>query len=193
VPDAAAAAQNSARIAHTPEGVRLYFPALRSIAAALPLALFGTIAALVPGAAIVVLLPSLVANAGSLLAAVLVGSFVLPFVVFGAVLVGIAVYMMANALDVRADAADIRTARLVFGAIVRRRRIARSDIAAIEAQIPTRYQALFAAAPSYHLYARKSDGSRIVVAETLRGAAAMEYVKALLENREPRTGQESIQ
>jgi hypothetical protein len=83
---------------------------------------------------------------------------------------------------VRADRAAIETTRLVFGAIVRRRRIARSDIVSIEPQIPTRYQSLFAAEPSYHLYARTGDGRRIVVAETLDGEAAMERVKNLIEN-----------
>lgn len=169
-------------IARGGDAVELYFPPLRSKSVALPLAVFGTLAAAVPGAAIAALLPSLVANAGNLLAAVLIASFVLPFVVFGAVLVAVAIYMLANALHVRADASAIETTRLVFGAIVRRRRIARTDIVAIEPQIPTRYQSLFAGEPSYHLYARTADGSRIVVAETLDGEAAMERVKDLIQN-----------
>jgi hypothetical protein len=162
--------------------VELYFPPLRSMAAALPLALFGAIAAAVPGAVIAALLPSLIANAGNLLATVLMASFVLPFVVFGAILVVIAVYMLANALHVRADAQAIETTRLLFGAIVRRRRVERSDLRSIEPQIPSRYQSLFGSAPSYHLYARTADGRRVVVAETLDGEAAMARVKALIEN-----------
>jgi hypothetical protein len=162
--------------------VELYFPPLRSPAAAIPLALFGAIAAAVPAAVIAALLPTLVANAGNLLATVLIASFVLPFVVFGAILVAIAVYMLANALHVRADAAGIETTRLVFGAIVKRRRIARAEIRSIEPQIPTRYQSPFGAAPAYHLYARTADGRRVVVAETLRGEEAMERVKALIED-----------
>jgi hypothetical protein len=106
---------------------------------------------------------------------------VLPFVVFGAVLVVVAIYMLANALHVRADGSAIETVRLVFGMVVRRRRIARSDIAAIEAQIPARYQSLFAGTPSYHLYARTADGKRAIVAESLRGEEAMERVKNLIE------------
>ncbi len=165
-----------------PGVVELYFPPLRSSAAALPLALFGAIAAGVPGAVIASLLPSLVANAGSLLATVLIASFVLPFVVFGAILVVIAIYMLANALHVRADASGIETTRLVFGAIVRRRRVARSDIQSIEPQLPARYQSLFGTGAAYHLYARTADGRRVVVAETIRGEEAMERVKALIEN-----------
>lgn len=168
--------------------MELYFPPLRSKAAAIPLAVFGAIAAAVPSAVIAALLPSLVANAGSLLATVLIASFVLPFVVFGAMLVAIAVYMLANALHVRADASAIETTRLLFGAIVRRRRIARADIQSFESQIPTRFQSLFgSAAPAYHLYARTADGRRVVVAETLAGEEAMERVKALIEDPSGKT------
>jgi hypothetical protein len=175
--------QDSARlIAHGGGAVELYFPPLRSVAVALPLAVFGALAAAVPGLAIAALLPSLVANAGNLLAAVLIASFVLPFILFGAVLLVIAIYMLANALHVRADASGIETTRLVFGAIVRRRRIRRAEIRSIEAQIPTRYQSLFSGPPSYHLYARTADGKRVVVAETIAGEAAMERLKALIED-----------
>ena len=166
-----------------PGVVELYFPPLRSPSAAIPLALFGAIAAAVPGAVLTALLPTLIADAGRLLATVLIASFVLPFVVFGTLLVAIAIYMLANALHVRADASGIETTRLVFGAIVRRRRIARADIRSIEPQIPTRYQSLFGGAgPTYHLYARTADGRRVVVAETLEGETAMARVKALIED-----------
>ena len=94
----------------------------------------------------------------------LISSFVLPFVVFGVVLVAVAAYMLANALHVRADAAAIETTRIVLVMVVRRRRIARSDVAGIEAQIPARYQSLFAGTPSYHLYVRSADGRRTIVA-----------------------------
>jgi hypothetical protein len=165
-----------------PGVVELYFPPLRSAAAAIPLALFGAIAAAVPGAVLTSLLPTLVVDAGRLLAMVLIATFVLPFVVFGVVLVVIAIYMLANALHVRADTHAIETTRLVFGAIVRRRRIARADIKSIEPQIPTRYQSLFGSAPAYHLYARTADGRRVIVAETIDGEEAMQRVKALIEN-----------
>ena len=172
------------RVARDGGAVELYFPPLRSFSVAIPLAIFGAVAALVPGVVIAVLLPTLVASAGNLLGAVLISGFVLPFVVFGAVLVVVAAYMLANALHVRADSAAIETTRLVFGMVVRRRHIARSDIAAIEAQIPARYQSLFAGAPSYHLYVRTADGKRTIVAESLRGEEAMERVKHIIENGE---------
>lgn len=162
--------------------MELYFPPLRAPMVAAPLALFGAIAAAVPGIATGALLPSLLLDTGSLLAAILVASFVLPFVVFGGALVVIAIYMVANALHVRADAAAIDTTRYLFGFAVRRRHVGRADIRGIEAQIPSRYQSLFGAVPSYHLYARTNDGRRIVVAETLQGEADMERVKALLEH-----------
>ena len=162
--------------------VELYFPPLRSIAAAVPLALFGAIAAVVPSAGVALLLPTLVANAGNMLAAVLIASFVLPFTMLGALLVVVAIYMLANALHVRADANAVETTRLVFGAVVRRRRLPRNEIVSIEPQIPARYQNVFGALPAYHLYARTEDGKRVVVAETLHGEASMQRVKALIEN-----------
>jgi hypothetical protein len=187
IADAASAPHGSGRgvqIARDGDAVELYFPPLRSFAVAIPLAIFGAISALVPAVVIAAMLPTLLANAGSLLGAVLISSFVLPFVVFGTALVFVAIYMLANALHVRVDAEEIATTRLVFGAIVRRRRIARSDIAAIEPQIPARYQSLFKALPSYHLYARTGDGKRTIVAESLHGEEAMERVRKILENPE---------
>lgn len=184
IADTASPRHAGVRIVRDGGAVELYFPPLRSFAVAIPLAIFGAIAAVVPGVVIVALLPMLIANAGSLLGAVLISSFVLPFVVFGAVLVVVAIYMLANALHVRVDAEGIATTRLIFGAIVRRRRIARGDVAAVEPQIPARYQSLFKGLPSYHLYARTVDGRRAVVAESLHGEEAMERVRTIIENPE---------
>jgi hypothetical protein len=177
-----AAANRSVQIHRSGEIVELYFPPLRSPEAALPLAAFGAIAAALPMVTIAAVLPAIRADAGNLLGAVLIGGFVVPFVAFGALFVALAIYMLVNALHVRADASTIETARLIFGVIVKRQRIDRAQIAAIEPQIASRYQSLFGAAPSYHLIARTTDSKRVVVAETLRGEATMERVKALIEN-----------
>jgi hypothetical protein len=90
--------------------------------------------------------------------------------------------MLANALRVRVSAGAIDTARLVFGVVVRRRRLDRNDIVAVQPEIPSRYQSLFSSVPSYQLVARDKHARRVVVAETLRGEAVMEEVKALIEN-----------
>ena len=177
-----AADERNVRVTRHDDGVELYFPPLRSIEAALPLAAFGAIAAAIPAVAIAALLPSLLANAGTLLGAVLIASFVLPFFAFGAVFVALALYMVANALHVRITASAIDTARILFGVVVRRHHVVRGELTALEPQIASRYQGLFGGPPSYHLVARTSGGRRIVVAETLRGEAAMERVKALVEN-----------
>jgi hypothetical protein len=181
---AAEAAENrKLRITRRGEVVELYFPPLRSPEVALPLAAFGAVAAAVPALTIAAVLPAIVGDAGNLLGAVLIAGFVLPFVAFGAVFVALAIYMLVNALYVRADAATIETARVVFGVAVKRHRVQRTGITDIEPQIASRYQSLFGAAPSYHLIARTRDGKRIVVAETLRGEETMQRVKALLDNR----------
>jgi hypothetical protein len=170
------------RITRTADGVELYFPPLRAPEVALPLAAFGVIAAAMPAVAIVALLPVAVTSAGNLLGASLLGGFVVPFVAFGSFIVALAIYMLANALHVRVSASAIDTARIVFGVVVKRRRLDRHEIVAVQPEIPSRYQSLFSSTPSYQLVARDSHARRVVVAETLRGETAMEEIKALIEN-----------
>jgi hypothetical protein len=185
-------AANTVRITSTPEGIELYFPPLRMPEVALPLALFGFIATVLPAVAIAALLPALAGTTG-MVSAVLMAAFVVPFGIFGAAFVLTAVYMLCNALLVRVDREAINTARLLFGTVVRRYRIARSDIASVEPEIASRYQSLFSSSPVYQLVARDAArGMRIVVAETLRGDALMEQVKTLIENpvTAPRQGEQ---
>jgi hypothetical protein len=174
--------RHTVRITHTPDGVELYFPPMRMPEVALPLAIFGVIATILPAVAIAALLPSL-GGAGGMVSAVLVASFVLPFAIFGAAFVLLALYMFCNGLVVRADRYAIDTARVLFGIVIRRRKIMRGDIAAIEAEIASRYQSLFSSDPVYQLVARDGRRSRrVVVAETLKGELLMEELKALVEN-----------
>jgi hypothetical protein len=170
------------RITHTPESVELYFPPMRMPEVALPLAIFGVIATLLPAVAIAALLPSL-AGATGMVSAVLVASFIVPFAIFGAAFVVLALYMFCNALLVRVDRHAIDTARVLFGIVIRRRKLMRGDIAAIESEIASRYQSLFSSDPVYQLVARDGQrGRRVVVAETLKGESVMEELKALIEN-----------
>jgi hypothetical protein len=134
------------RVTATPPGVELYFPPGRMPEVALPLAVFGIIAAAIAAVALAALLPGL-ADTSNVLSAVLVSAFVLPFLAFGAIFMLLAVYMVANALHVRIDSAGIETARSIFGLVTKRRRIAHADIGSVEAQIASRYQSLFSADP----------------------------------------------
>ena len=178
------------RVTRTPGGIELFFPPLRMPEVALPLALFGVIATTLPAFTIAALLPSL-AGATGLVSGVLLAAFVLPIGIFGAAFVLLALYMLTNALRVRADSEVVETARFLFGIVVRRRRIARSNIASLEAEIASRYQSLFSSEPVYQLVARDAARSRrIVVAETLTGNAIMEQVKALIDN--PATPREPV-
>jgi hypothetical protein len=176
------AERDCVQVTRTADGVELYFPPLRTPEVALPLAAFGVIAAAIPGIAIVALAERALSDAGSLLSAALIAGFVLPFFVFGALFVLLAFYMVANALLVRVSAEGIETARILFGVVIKRQRIGRSDIASLEPEIASRYQSLFSSAPIYQLVARARDRRRIVVGETLRGESAMTRVKTLLEN-----------
>jgi hypothetical protein len=172
----------SVRTTRTVNSVELYFPPMRMPEVALPLAIFGVIATVLPGVAIAALIPTL-ADATGMVSAVLVASFVLPFALFGAAFVLLALYMLCNALVVRVDLHAIDTARILFGLVVRRRRMMREDIVAIESEIASRYQSLFSSDPVYQLIARDARRRRVVVAETLKGEALMEELKALIENQ----------
>ena len=169
------------RVSRAADGLELYFPPLRMPEVALPLALFGAIAMTLPAVAVAALLPSL-QGASGMVSAVLVASFALPFGVFGAAFVGLAFYMLSNAFIVRVGADSVRTARVLFGVVVRRHAIAVADVTALDAEITSRYQSLFSREPVYQLVARDRHGRRTVVAETLKGESLMKEVKALFEN-----------
>jgi hypothetical protein len=134
-----------------------------------------------PAVAVAALLPAL-QGASGMVSAVLVAAFALPFGVFGAAFVGLAFYMLSNAFIVRVGAGSVRTARVLFGVVVRRQALAFGDVASLDAEIASRYQSLFSREPVYQLVARDGDGNRVVIAETLQGESLMNEVKALFEN-----------
>lgn len=169
------------RVTRTREGTELYFPPRRMPEVALALGAFGVIGTALTGLTVAALLSAL-ATPATLLMAVLLATFIVPFMVFGVMCIATAIYMVSNALHVRVDAEQIDTVRLVFGVIVKRRRIERSAIAAIEPEIASRYQSVFGATPIYQLVARSADQRRVVVAETLKGDTLMEQIRLLIEN-----------
>lgn len=170
------------RVSRTPDGIALYFPPLRMPEVALPLAAFGAIAGALPGFTIAALLPAALADTIGLMSAVLIGAFLVPFALFGVIFVVLALYMICNALSVRVQPSGIDTARMICGLTVRRRHIARSELSAVEPEISARQQSLFSSEPIYQLVARDTArGKRVIVAETLKGEALMERVKALIE------------
>lgn len=172
---------HTVRLTHTPRGIELYFPPLRMPEVALPLALFGIIAIVLPTIAIAALLPSLLGASG-MMSTILMAGFVVPFGIFGVTCVALAFYMLVNALVVRVDSDTIQTVRLVLGIVVRRHRLEREGIVSLESEIASRYQSLFNSHPVYQLVARDAARTRVIVAETLTGDALMEQVKALIEN-----------
>lgn len=178
----AALPQNIVRLSQRPNGVELYFPPLRTPEVALALGFFGLLCLALPLFAIIGLLPAGGTDAHGLLVIALLGAFVAPFPVFGAVFVALAVYMLANSLTVNVSPLAIRTLRRVFGLSLSRREIGRPDIATIEAQIAAKYQSLFSAEPYFRLVVRHAtQGNRdLVVAESLKGEALMAQVRELI-------------
>lgn len=160
----------------------LEFPALRDIGAALPLAAFGLIACALSAIGAGVMLSGASSGAGGLLGAMLMIGFVAPLAVFGALFVVLALYMVCNGLAVTVDNEGIDTRRTLFGLIVARKRISKTELAAIEPEIASRYQSLFEAEPIYRLIAHDAArGRRVVVAESLRGEARMTETRRLIE------------
>jgi hypothetical protein len=179
----AALPRDVVRLAHTHDGIELYFPPLRMPQTALALGMFGLLAIVLPAYATVALIPAGGSDAHGLLALVLIGSFVAPFLVFGTAFIALAIYMLGNSLTVRVSATTIGTVRRVFGIALRQREMQRADIAAIEPEIAARYQNAFAVEPCYRLVAqhRLGRGRGLVVAESLTGEPLMARVKALLD------------
>jgi hypothetical protein len=170
------------RVTRDAAGIELYFPPLRLPAVALQLGAFGLVSTALAGLALAVLLPPSLEDTAALMAAVLLAIFLGPFAAFGLALFGIALYMGANALRVCIRSGWIETERTLLGAVVGRRRMRTADVASVEAWITARHQSVFSSEPVYQLVAvDRVRRRRVVVAESLKGDAIMDAVKALIE------------
>lgn len=171
--------QNIVRLSPRAGGIELYFPPLRTPEVALLLGLFGTVCMALP---LLALAGVPAGGTHSLLAVALLGAFVAPFPVFGAIFVALAAYMLANSLTVSVNASAIRTVRRVFGFAFSRRELKCAEITEFKAQISAKYQELFGSAPYFRLVARHATLRRkdLVVAESLKGEAMMAQMQDLI-------------
>ena len=170
------------RITHLPEALELYFPPLRNVGAAAGFGAFGALSIALPVAAVAGVGLTDAPGVHSWLALILIAGFALPILVFGVVFIGLAVFLVANSLTVRAGRDRILTTRRLFGLIVSGRTLPCADVAALEAQRPRQFQSPFSPEVRYRLIARHRDPKRgpVVVAESLPGAAAMEHMGELI-------------
>lgn len=175
--------QNVVRLVQRGDALEIYFPPLRAPAAALALGFFGAACLVLPLFAVSGALSAIGSNsAHGLLILALLGAFVVPFPVFGAVFVALAVYMLANSLTVTVSASAIRAVRRIFGLKWRERELKCREIAALETQTDARYQSVFSAEPIFRLVARHATlrKNNLVVAESLQGEAMTAQVQALI-------------
>ena len=171
-------------INETADALELYFPPFRAAGSAVLLALFGLIATGIGTIGLAAVLPGAAAHAGGLMSAMLIAGFILPFVGFGVVFVGIAAFTACNALLVRIDAQGVRTWRMLLGVAVSKRVLASSDIASVDPQIVSRDQSPFRGETVYRIIALNRDRRRrVILAESLKGEEEMEHVRALIANR----------
>jgi len=155
-------------------GIELYFPPFRAPAAALTLALFG-VTCLVPGVlAAVAVLPASGADSAGMVALWLMGIFILPFVAFGVVFIAVAAYLLANSLRVEVTGSGIVSARSVFGLPLAQRRVARADIAALDA-VALRYRGLFREDAHYGLVVKTKSGTGLTLREAWRTGRLEQY------------------
>jgi hypothetical protein len=159
------------------QGIELYFPPLRTPAAALGLFLFG-LACFIPGFfAAILLAPLAESGPAGLMAVWMMSIFVAPFIVFGGVFPLLAVYVVANSLTVTVTASEIRSLRHIFGLPLRARRVANVDVTELEAITPRRFRWPRRDTPCFSLVAKAGGGKPVTVAEALRGEALLEQVR----------------
>jgi len=166
------------RITQLPEALELYFPPLRNVGAAVGFGAFGIVSIALPVAAAAGVGITDAPGISSWLALILIASFALPILVFGFVFIGLACYLVANSLTVRAGPDRILTTRRLFGLVVSGRAVPCAEISALEAQRPRQFQSQFSPEARYRLIARHRDPKRgsVVVAESLPGVAATEQL-----------------
>ena len=168
----------------TSDGVEFLFPPRRDAGTALALGVFGLLCIVLPLAAVYALVPPGVPVPYGLLVLALIGGLIAPFMLCGIAFVCLGIYMVANSLWVAANSTCLLAVRRLFGFAVSRRELQCSEIAAIEADVPARFQNAFSTETNYRLIARAKAGrgGNVVVAESLRGSAQMEQIKRELES-----------
>lgn len=168
----------------TSDGVEFYFPPLRDAGTALALSVFGMLCIVLPLAAVYALVPPGVPVPYGLLVLALIGGLIVPFMLCGIVFVVLGIYMMANSLWVSASPARLLAIRRLCGFAVSRRELLCSGIAAIESDVPARFQNAFSSETNYRLIARAKTGRSgdVVVADSLRGNALAEQIKQEMES-----------
>ena len=166
------------RITRLSDALELYFPPLRNVGAAVGFGAFGALSIALPVAAVTGIGVTDAPGVNSWLALILIAGFALPILVFGFVFIGLAAYLVANSLTVRAGPECILTERRLFGLTVSGRTFPCSEIAALVAQRPRQFQSHFTPEARYRLIARHRDPHRgsVVVAESLPGLAATEQM-----------------
>lgn len=188
---------HAVRLTRSHHGLELYFPPLRNPGAALMLALFG-VSCFIPGFfATIAVAPLSEYGPGGMIAIWLMSIFILPFIAFGLSFVALAVYQVANSLTVIVTDAEIRSQRRIFGIALRERRMLTADITALDALTSMRYRWPREEISYYNLVAKTKSGAgltlmeayrtgrlaqlrsrKVTVAESLRGEALMEQMKA---------------
>ena len=168
----------------TSDGIELYFPPLRDAGTALALGAFGVLCTVLPLAAVYALVPLGVPVPYGLLILALIGGLIAPFMLCGIAFVCLGIYMLANSLRVAANSTRLLAVRRLCGFAVSRRELQCSEIAAIEADVPARFQNAFRTETTYRLIARAKAGrgGDVVAAESLRGSVLMEQVKREMES-----------
>jgi hypothetical protein len=127
-----------------------------------------------------------------MLALWLMSIFILPFIVFGVLFLAIAAYRLTNSLTVSVTPFELNTVRRVLGIAIKKRRVARAELLALEAVPSRRYRWLRDDDTYYDLVVKTKAGPppataggdartccpAVTVAESLRGEKLMEAVKA---------------
>jgi hypothetical protein len=187
------------RLTRSEQGLELYFPPLRDPVASLTLALFG-LSCLIPGLfAAMIVVPLTESGPAGLLSVVLMSVFILPFVVFGLVFIGLAVFQLVNSLTVRITESQICIERRVLGMMLRGRRVASASIVAIEPVAAARYWWSQSEKPRFSLVATTREcglrlapdtrgvnepaphrDRKITIAENLRGETLMDEVRSAI-------------
>jgi len=165
-------------------GLALYFPPLRSAAAASMLALFGLACSLIGLASVGGLARSADSEAASMVALAFAGVFALPLFALGQLFIAIALWTAFNSLAVDVTAEGIRTERRWLGYPLARRALAAANINAIEGRFAAKYLGIFSRSRYYRLLATGRDIAKpLLIADHLHGPASTEAVRRLVIER----------
>jgi len=174
--------QQPFHLEQTPQCITLRFPMLRAPAGPLLLGAFGAVAMVLSGLAVRALIAAGSNMTYDLLALALLGTFAVPFLVFGGWFMIFAGFALLNTLEVNVRPDGITSEYRLLGLRVGGSVLVRAAITEIDIVMGPRYRNVLGGPAYYQLVVRRRDGTQLYPGDGIIGEDAALALKAGIED-----------